>query len=125
MEASYRLSKYVNKVFHWARVTVSADVAEQDSITVAEDVFALRGYPPGVEVDAMRSEAVDGVRYALGKLPQGGPRYEVTVIQIEDAPADTGPGDVKLAAAQATWAALQFLPTEPPSFDHSGPVFPD
>jgi hypothetical protein len=72
----------------------------------------------------MRAEAIAGAEDALGKVPDGRPQYRVTVTKIQDAPVDTGPGDVKLAAAHALWAALGFVPSEIPEIGKDGPVFP-
>jgi hypothetical protein len=124
MEASYRVAKQFSHRAHWARVTASVESAPQDSVAVAGTAFAWREYPPGPYGEDLSSEAIEGVRYALDRLPGDRPQYRVTVTKIEDAPVDTGPGDVKLAAAHAIWAALDFMPNEPPWISKDGPVFP-
>jgi hypothetical protein len=124
VEASYRVAKQFRHTAHWARVTMSLETAPQDDVTVADDAFAWRRFPPGPDGDGMRSEAIEGVRYALDRLPSGRPQYRVTVTKIEDSPTDTGRHDIKLAAAQATWAALGFTPAEPPWIADDGPAFP-
>jgi hypothetical protein len=98
--------------------------APRDSVAIADSAFAWREYPPGAAGKLLSSEAIEGIRYALGKLPGDRPQYQVTVTRIEYTETDTGPGDVKLAAAHATWAALNFEPSEPPWISKDGPVFP-
>jgi hypothetical protein len=100
VEASYRVARQFSHGGHWARATVSVEGAPQNGVAVADTAFAWREYPPGPYGEDLSSEP------------------------IEDAPVDTGPGDVKLAAAHATWAALGFVPNEPPWLSKDGPVFP-
>ncbi len=124
VEASYRVAKQFSHVAHWARITVSVDAAPRDSVAVTDAAFAWREYPPGPHGEVLSSEAIEGVLYALGKLSGDRPQYEVTVTKVEYTEVDTGPGDVKLAAAHATLAALDHEPNEPPWISEDGPVFP-
>jgi hypothetical protein len=124
VEASYRVAKQFSHGAHWARVTASVEAALRDSVAVADAAFVWREYPPGAAGELLSSEAIEGVLCALGKLPGDRPHYKVTVTKIEYTETDTGPGDVKLAAAHATWAALNFEPSEPPLISKDGPVFP-
>ncbi len=124
MEASYRVAQQFSHGAHWARVTASVEAAPRDSVVVADTAFAWREYPPGPHGEVLSSEAVEGVQYALGMLPGDRPQYQVTVTKIEYTETDTGPGDVKMAAAHATSAALNFEPSDPPWISKDGPVFP-
>jgi hypothetical protein len=57
-------------------------------------------------------------------LPDDRPQYQVTVTLIQETCTDTGPGDVEVATAHATWAALGFVPTELPSLSKGAWLFP-
>jgi hypothetical protein len=48
------------------------------------------------------------------------PDLLVSVVEIVTAPADTGPGDVKFAAAQAVWLAAGHAPHQLPWIDETG-----
>jgi hypothetical protein len=77
--------------------------APQDNVTVAGDAFVWSRSAVGPDLERMRQESTDGVRYALSKLPDNRPQYQVAVIEIQETMTDTGPGDVEMAAAHATW----------------------
>jgi hypothetical protein len=124
VEATYRLAKQFSHGAHWARVTASVEAAPQDRVAIADAAFAWREYSSGPYGELLSAEAVEGVLYALGKLPADRPQYHVTVSKIEYTETDTGPGDVKLAAAHATLTALDFEPSDPPWISKDGPVFP-
>ncbi|MDX2622697.1 hypothetical protein PV356_24720 [Streptomyces sp. WI03-5b] len=71
------------------------------------------------------AEARDGAWYALRELPVDVRSLLVEITEIAVAPADTGPGDVKFAAAHAVWQALGHLPSRPPFTGADGnPLFP-
>jgi hypothetical protein len=75
--------------------------------------------------DDLRREAAEGAWYALKRLASPTPRVLVIVTEIIERTADTGPGDVKFAAAHAVWRAMGQVPTDPPHIDQDGiPVFP-
>ncbi|HJD83457.1 hypothetical protein [Kitasatospora aureofaciens] len=79
--------------------------------------------------EQFRAEALDGVRYALARLPEESRGLSVSVVEIVTSPVDTGPGDVKFAAAHAVWAMVGRQPGRQPHrqpwIDADGvPVFP-
>lgn len=128
--ATYQLKRIVDRLGHWARVTVVAEPAEVDDASGAADAFDWRRavYGPdaavgGVEDDRMLAEAVAGVAYVLA-LPETRPRFRVVVTEVCDAPVDTGPGDVKLAAALACVEVLGLELADPPRLEPTGVVFP-
>jgi hypothetical protein len=92
--------------WHFAKVYLEVTPAPDDTITIADDAFASREYPDAPEVAYYKAEAIAGVRDALADLPTPRPRYRVTLTEIHDAPIDTAPGDVRVAAARAFQAAF-------------------
>ncbi|MGC4747933.1 hypothetical protein ACLQ28_20090 [Micromonospora sp. DT201] len=130
MESAFRLRRIVGGVPHVADVAVRVESFTHDAVAVSEGVFAWRRkvYGPGAvsggPIDQqMVAEAVEGVRYVLGR--RDGDGRLVTVTRICDAPADTGVGDVKFAAVAATCQALGVELDRPPFIGASGVVFPD
>lgn len=130
MEGSFRLRKIVGGLPHVADVAVRVEPFAHDEVAVSDGVFAWRFevYGPGAvsggpSDQRMVAEAVEGVRYVLGRCDGRG--RLVTVTRIFEAPADTGVGDVKFAAVAATCQALGVELDRPPFIDPSGVVFPD
>ena len=130
MEGTYRLKRIAGGFSHWAEVTVWAEPAARHEVTVDDDVFGWRRdvYGPDAWVDRsvdreFIAAAVAGVRYALDRI--GGSGKRVTVRVIHDAPADTGPDDVKFAAVAATCVALNVDLDPSPTVEAHGIVFPD
>ncbi|MFD9597121.1 hypothetical protein ACFWA9_30815 [Kitasatospora sp. NPDC059973] len=73
----------------------------------------------------IQAEALEGAWYALMQLPEGARGVRVSVVEILTSPVDTGPGDVKFAAAHAVWQAVGRRPgREPWIGDDGNPVFP-
>ncbi|MFD9688532.1 hypothetical protein ACFXPX_05840 [Kitasatospora sp. NPDC059146] len=107
-------------------------VAAGPAVRVVAEVSGGRGASFGIAVGAgcaeaerFREEARDGARYALMRLPEEARGVLVSVVEIVTAPADTGPGDVKFAAAHAVWRALGREPDRWPWTGEDGdPVFP-
>ncbi|WP_405488676.1 hypothetical protein [Streptomyces sp. NBC_00096] len=126
MDGSHRLLRQTNRWARFAGVSVRVVPAAGAGIVVRvrADVFG-RHHPAVVDDAGTEAEARDGVRYALGELPAGSGGWLVEITEIAVAPADTGPGDVKFAAAHAVWQALGHLPSRPPFTGEDGnPVFP-
>ncbi|MFJ6115811.1 hypothetical protein [Streptomyces sp. NPDC092129] len=128
MEGTYRLRYQTNRSAGFAEVTVLGAAAAQPDVLVAPDVFGWRRgtYDErNAEDERACTEARDGAWYALTHLPADAPDLLVSVVGIVTAPADTGPGHVKFAAAQAVWLAAGHAPHHPPWIDETGtPVFP-
>ncbi|PSL00252.1 hypothetical protein CLV63_102379 [Murinocardiopsis flavida] len=132
MEARYLLARQTSRWARYADVTVRAEPAVRNEAVVSGAAFAWRldVYGPGASYgepydnDAI-AEARDGVRYALAVLSAGADPVRVEVTRIVDRLVDTGPGDVKFAAAHAVWRALGHEPADPPVLTPDGvPVFP-
>ncbi|MFF9643331.1 hypothetical protein [Kitasatospora aureofaciens] len=132
MEGSYKLLRQTSRWARFAQVTVSGEASAEPAVQVGEDVFGwhVRSYGPTVGAvqvgdEQFRAEALDGVRYALARLPEESRRLSVSVVEIVTSPVDTGPGDVKFAAAHAVWAMVGRQPGRQPWIDADGtPVFP-
>ncbi|MFF3002190.1 hypothetical protein ACFVTF_05195 [Kitasatospora sp. NPDC057940] len=127
MDGTYTLRRQTNRWARFAEVSVRLVPVASAGIAVRTAVFGRNGSAvvddtrdPGAE-----AEAREGVRYALRELPVGIRGWQVEITGIVIAPADTGPGDVKFAAAHAVWQALGRLPSHPPFTGEDGnPVFP-
>jgi hypothetical protein len=131
VDAVFRLHKVVAGLSHFAEVKVDVVPAARDEVAVSAGAFDWRRetYGPGAVVSQpgdrlLMAEAVEGVRYVLGRLPSG-VRYRVGVTTIMESPVDTSMGDVKLAAALAMCAALTLQLDPPPRLEAAGAVFPD
>jgi hypothetical protein len=132
MQAVFRLQKVVGGFVHVAEVRVTVESAASDEVAVSANAFDWRreAYGPTAVVygpgdHQLATEAVEGVRYALGRLGSvGGEGYRVTVTEVKDTPVDTSVGDVKFAAASAVCAALGVQLDPPPTVEASGAVFP-
>ncbi|MFE0460944.1 hypothetical protein ACFW1A_17010 [Kitasatospora sp. NPDC058965] len=117
MEGTFRLQRQTSRWARFAQVTVRAVAAAESGVRVGPDVAA--------DDQSGRAEACDGAWYALSRLPADARGIVVSVVAIVTAPADTGPGDVKFAAAHAVWAALGRQPAQLPWLGEDGnPVFP-
>ncbi|MFF2073783.1 hypothetical protein ACFVXG_03390 [Kitasatospora sp. NPDC058162] len=97
MEGTYWLRRQTSRWARFAKVTVHAAVAAEPGVRMGAGLVA------GEEA---REEAREGAWYALMRLPEEDRGVLVSVVDIVTAPADTGPGDVKFAAAQAVWRAV-------------------
>ncbi|MFJ1594442.1 hypothetical protein ACIOD0_29985 [Kitasatospora albolonga] len=127
MDGIFRLRRQTNRWARFAEVRVRVVPAASAGVVVRADVF--RGSHPAVADGAGDSgalaEARAGAWYALRELPVGVRSWSVEITEIAVAPADSGPGDVKFAAAHAVWQALGHLPSRPPFTGEDGnPVFP-
>lgn len=97
--------------------------AASAGVVVRADVF--RWSHPAAADGSAEAEAREGAWYAVRELPASVRNLLVEITEIAVAPADTGPGDVKFAAAHAVWQALGHLPSRPPFTGEDGnPVFP-
>ncbi|WP_034264132.1 hypothetical protein [Actinospica robiniae] len=116
-----------------AEVAVLVKPADEHEVSVDARVFAWRhkvygphaqwGGPADVELCAA---AEDGARYALHHIPESAGAARAHITEIIDAPADTTPPAVKLAAAYAVWQAVDYSPADLPYIDPDGHVvFPD
>ncbi|GLZ81069.1 hypothetical protein Afil01_58760 [Actinorhabdospora filicis] len=108
----HRLARIVDGLGHLAEVAVTAEPAAQNAVTPGPDPYGWRRevYGPSARVtgpdeDRMLAEALEGAALALAALSGGG-RFHVTVVEVLDTPADTCPGDVRVAAAHATAEAV-------------------
>lgn len=133
-EGSHWLRRHTARWHRFARVTVRVEpAAGETTVEIGDDPYGwLRTvYGPDalpyVNDDGLRQEAVDGVRYALERLAGPVPPLRVTITEIRDYLVDTGPGDVKYAAAYALWDALGVEPPVRPYLAEADgtPVFPD
>ncbi|WBP89607.1 hypothetical protein [Kitasatospora cathayae] len=132
VEGKYRLLRQTSRWARFAQVTVHGAVATGPEVRMGPDVFAWRVRPYGAALGAGRAddrriqaEAREGAWYALMRLPEEARGVLVSVVEIVTAPADTGPGDVKFAAAQAVWQAVGRRPDQYPWIGEDGnPVFP-
>ncbi|MFF4378150.1 hypothetical protein [Kitasatospora sp. NPDC001547] len=132
MEGTYRLLRQTSRWARFAQVTVHGSVATEPAVRMGPDVFGWRGRSYGTAPCAGRAddqrieaEAREGAWYALMHLPEEARGVLVSVVEIVTAPADTGPGDVKFAAARAVWQAVGRQPDQHPWIGEDGnPVFP-
>lgn len=127
MEATFRLARQISGRGHWAEVTVTVMPAACSEVTsIGDDAFAWRldVYGPsaryGGSFDAEWADAArQGAEYALACLTASTPSVRVIVTTAKDVPADTTFNDMKYAAAQAVWSALDVRPPQEPTF-HDG-----
>ncbi|MGW5611732.1 hypothetical protein ACWEWI_37905 [Streptomyces sp. NPDC003753] len=70
--------------------------------------------------DALRNEAVEGSTYALHRLADQLPCVRVVITEIVERSVDTGPEDVKFAAAHALWQAVGLHSPVGPHIDQDG-----
>ncbi|MET8965906.1 hypothetical protein ABZX69_41760 [Streptomyces sp. NPDC004074] len=132
MEGKYRLQRQTSRWARFAQVTVHITVAGEPDVRMGADVFGWRGRSYGTAVCASRAgderiqaEAREGAWYALVQLPESAREVLVSVAEIVTAPTDTGPGDVKFAAAHSVWQAVGREPDQRPWIGADGnPVFP-
>ncbi|MFJ6380962.1 hypothetical protein ACIQI7_13320 [Kitasatospora sp. NPDC092039] len=132
MEGKYRLLRQTSRWARFAQVTVHGAVATVPEVRMGPDVFGWRGRAYGTAPCASRAddqriqaEAREGAWYALMRLPEEARGVLVSVVEIVTAPADTGPDDVKFAAAHAVWQAVGRNPDQYPWIGEDGnPVFP-
>ncbi|GAA3741407.1 hypothetical protein HDA32_002492 [Spinactinospora alkalitolerans] len=129
MEATFRLARLVPFPPVYASVTVRVVPADGDEVEVGDEAFAwrLEAYGPhacyGAPYDAdLIAEAEEGAHYALARLPAGVGPVRVQVVDVRERPVDTGPGQVKFAAAHAVWRALGHEPADPPTVTAGGEV---
>ncbi|WP_146067963.1 hypothetical protein [Streptomyces sp. Ru72] len=86
-------------------MTVHVTPAPETLVEVGAEPFAWRRTLYGPQAwqcpydDDLRNEAVEGGRYALRQLADQLPCVRVVITEIVERAADTGPGDVKFAAA--------------------------
>ncbi|MFF0015464.1 hypothetical protein [Streptomyces sp. NPDC005374] len=127
MESTYRLRRQTNRWARFAEVGVRVVPATRAEVVIGADVFGRRrsaAVDGGLNVDS-EAEAREGAWYALRRLPEHAGDLLVEITAVVVAPADTGPGDVKFAAAHAVWQALGHVPSHPPFTGGDGsPVFP-
>lgn len=127
MDGIFRLRRQTNRWARFAEVSVRLEPAASAGVVVRADAFRW-GHLAAVDGagDARAVvEAREGAWYALRELPAGVRGLLVEITEIALAPADTGPGDVKFAAAHAVWVASGYLPPRPPFTGQDGnPVFP-
>ncbi|MDX2853740.1 hypothetical protein [Actinacidiphila glaucinigra] len=127
MEGKYRLQRQTRRRARFAQVTVHGEPAGEPGVEMGIDVFGWRGTSYGTAVRAhgagderIQAEAREGAWYALMRLPVSARGVLVSIVEIVTAPADTGPGDVKFAAAHAVWQALGRKPDQPPRIGDDG-----
>ena len=133
-EGAHWLRHHTGRWARFARVTVRVvPAAGETTVEIGDDPYGwLRTVygsdaRPYVNDGGLRQEAVDGVRYALERLAAPVPPVRVIVTEIQDYLVDTGPGDVKYAAAYALWDALGVEPPVRPYLAEADgtPVFPE
>lgn len=131
MEGTFRLQRQTNRWARYAQVTVEVTACEEPDVVMGTDAFGWRRDRYGPDAwpcpydDDLRQEAIDGARYALTRLTGPRPQVRVVIREIVERLADTGPDDVKFAAAHAVWHALGHEPADPPQIDQDGtPLFP-
>ena len=123
MDGNFRLRRQTNRWARFAEVSVRLAPAASAGVVVRADVF--RWSHPAAADGSAEAEAREGAWYAVRELPASVRNLLVEITEIAVAPADTGPGDVKFAAAHAVWQALGHLPSRPPFTGEDGnPVFP-
>lgn len=127
----FRLLRQTSRWARFAQVTVEVTRCNEPTVRLGDDVFGWRRavYSPDAWPcpydDELRREASEGAGYALKRIASPTPQVLVFVTEIVERTADTGPGDVKFAAAYAVWRAIGQEPMDPPYIDQEGvPVFP-
>ena len=131
MKGTFRLLRQTSRWARFAEVTVEVTPFHQPHVVIGADTFGWRrevygpdAWPYSHDGDLQR-EAAEGARYALQRLPGPAPQVRVLITKISERPADTGPGDVKFAAAHAVWHAIGQQPAELPVIGQNGtPLFP-
>lgn len=105
--------------------------ARSEVAPIGDEAFAWRldVYGPGARYggsfDAEWADAArQGAEYALACLATSAPSVRVTITTAKDAPADTTFNDMKYAAAQAVWSALDVRPPHEPTLHDGGWNFP-
>jgi hypothetical protein len=132
MEGTFRLQRQTSRWARFAQVTVEVIPCDADpDVVIGADVFGWRRALYGPDAwpypydDDLRLEAMQGARYALEQVANPRPQVRVVIREILERTADTGPGDVKFAAAHAVWRAINREPADPPWIDQDGtPHFP-
>lgn len=131
VEGTFRLLRQTSRWARFAEVTVEVTPCDAPAVMLGDDPFGWRRAVYGPDAwpcpydDDLQREAAEGAWYALKRLASPTPWVRVIVTQIIERTADTGPGDVKFAAAHAVWRAMGQAPTDPPHIDQDGiPVFP-
>jgi hypothetical protein len=127
MEGTYWLRRQTSRWARFAQVGVRVTPAPHAEVVIGTGVFE-RGrwasFDCGMDSNS-EAEAYEGAWYALKELPEKARGLLVEITAVVVAPADTGPGDVKFAAAHALWRALGHVPAHPPFRGEDGsPVFP-
>ncbi|MFH9350862.1 hypothetical protein [Kitasatospora sp. NPDC017646] len=133
MEGAFQLLRQTSRWARFARVRVQVTPADHTGVEVGPDPFGWRRPLYGPEAwacgydDDLRAEAVSGVRYAWERLAgPDRPQVLVVITEIVERAADTGPGDVRFAAAHALWEAVGVEPSVRPYLAEDGPpVFPE
>ena len=131
VEGTFRLQRQTSRWARFAQVTVEVTRYDEPSVRLGDDTFGWRRAVygpdawPGPHDDELRREAAEGAWYALKQLGSPPPRLLVSVTEIVERTADTGPGDVKFAAVHAVWQAVGQDPVAPPHINQDGvPVIP-
>ncbi|RKS79592.1 hypothetical protein BZB76_1067 [Actinomadura pelletieri DSM 43383] len=131
MKGTFRLQRQTSRGAHFAEVTVDVTPAHQPEVVIGVDTFGWRREVYGPDAwpythdNDLQREAAEGAWYALHHLPEPSPHVRVLITEIINKVADTCPGDVKFAAANAVWRAIDQHPAAPSSLDKNGtPHFP-
>ena len=108
---------------------MSGEASAEPAVQVGADVFGWRVRSYGSTVGAVQVGDEQFRAEALARLPEESRGLSVSVVEIVTSPVDTGPGDVKFAAAHAVWAMVGRQPGRQPHrqpwIDADGvPVFP-
>lgn len=131
VEGTHRYLRQTSRWARFAQVTVHGTAAAEPKVLTGADLFGWRDQAYGRLVGTSHSddqqvqaEALEGVWYALMHLPEEARGVRVSLVEIVTSPVDTGPGDVKYAAAQAVWQAVGRQPARKPWTREDGnPVF--
>ncbi|GAA1227356.1 hypothetical protein GCM10009665_17350 [Kitasatospora nipponensis] len=132
MEGKHRLIRQTSRWARFAQVTVRGAAAAEPEVLLGLNLFRWRDESYGHLAGTSRTddqqievEALEGAWYALMQLPEEARGVRVSVVEIVTSPVDTGPGDVKFAAAHAVWQAVGRQPRQEPWIGEDGtPVFP-
>ena len=90
-----------------------------------DQAYGCRAGTGRTDDQKIQAEALEGAWYALTQLPQEARGVRASLVEIVTSPVDTGPGDVKFAAAHAVWQAVGRRPKREPWIGEDGnPVFP-
>lgn len=130
--AKYKLLKVSGGVGHYAKVSVTAEPADEgSSVVVSDDVFAWLKDVYGPDAyewnvcDAYRDGAKAGAAYALKhRTAHDQDHWKIVITKIDVSPVDSTEQTVAFATCMAVWDAIGDEGMHAPYFVGRAVVFP-